>query len=147
MIRDILKHPDPRLYQISDEVREDELEIVEHLIQDLLDTCELSNGLGLAAPQIGNNIRVIVIKRNNGEMLGIVNPKIVSRSGIKVKSEEQCLSVPERTVIKRRNYSVRVVGSNDVDVELKDRESCVVQHECDHLNGVTIMSADEVDNA
>lgn len=135
MIRDILKHPDPRLYEKSVPVEDDI--IAAAVVQDLLDTCELHNGLGLAAPQIGENVRVVVIKRNNGDMLALVNPRIVKRSGITLKSVEQCLSVPEKTAIIRRSCSVTVT-SEAGDIVLKDRESCVIQHECDHLEGLLI---------
>ena len=137
MIKDILKHPDPRLYEKS--VPVEDVENAKTIVQDLLDTCELHDGLGLAATQIGENVRVIVIKKNDGNMLALVNPKIVNRSGISIKSVERCLSVPDKTVTVKRSYSVRVVADG-VDVELKDRESCVVQHEVDHLEGVTIAS-------
>lgn len=137
MIKDILKHPDPGLYKVSEPVAEGE--DVSSLIEDLLDTCELSNGLGLAAPQIGKNVRVLVFKRNDNTMTAVVNPRIVKVSGIKINSTEQCLSVPDKTVVKKRAYSIRIVGSNGVDVELKDRESCVAQHEIEHLDGILII--------
>lgn len=138
MIREILKYPDPILSKVAEEIAPGEE--ADRLLQDLTETCLDQNGLGLAAPQIGQSVRAIVITRNDGTMLGILNPHIRRRSGISIYSKEGCLSVPGKEVIRRRAYSVVVVGEG-IKVELKDRESCVAQHEIDHLNGRTI--ADE----
>lgn len=114
------------------------------LAQDLAETLEVEGGVGLAAPQVRATVRVIVVKTKQG-IFAMVNPRIVKRSGVKVWSVESCLSDPSKNRI-----SVRVKRDSSITVEASDLEgnvtrkvvkeplAFVVQHEIDHLNGVTI---------
>ena len=120
------------------EVIDDE---VKTLIQDLKDTLYASeNGIGLAAPQIGINKRVIVIDLYDGNgPIVLVNPR-VSRRGGKQKSEEACLSYPGYYGFVERPARVHVKGLNEngEEVDYIARELLCVAfcHEIDHLDGV-----------
>ena len=96
-IRKILHYGEPSLREPSKEVHKVSKKITE-LVQDLLDTMYAKNGVGLAAPQIGENVRVFVIDvSTNKEPLNpmvFINPKIIKKSGA-IKSNEGCLSFPE----------------------------------------------------
>lgn len=96
---------------------------------------------GLAANQIGILRRVIVINAA-GLVIEIINPEIVKRSLGKVKSTEGCLSFPGKKVIMTRDKLITVTGFdanwNPILLKLRGLAGMCVQHEVDHLNGVTI---------
>lgn len=114
-----------------------------------------SHALGLAAPQIGIRKRVFLANLFIGgasNLYAFINPKITWTSPDKVPSEESCLSLPDiyRCVERHSQVSITCdklinVTTGDLEVEpapirLKDRDSTVVQHENDHLNGVLLVS-------
>jgi len=114
---------------------------IRRLIQDMIDSMRAANGVGLAAPQIGVSLRLIVIGLPEEEPLALINPEIVKRSGER-KVEEGCLSVPGyRTENLTRSVTVvakgldpsgrqmRVKGQNDLLAQ-------ALEHEIDHVNGV-----------
>ena len=112
---------------------------VQRLIDDMVETMHEIEGVGLAAPQVGVSLRVIVIELPGEETLALVNPQIVKRSGER-EVVEGCLSVPGyRGEIKR---SVKVVAKgldrHGREVRIKGEElmAQVLEHELDHLNGV-----------
>ena len=112
---------------------------VQRLIDDMVETMHEVEGVGLAAPQVGVSLRVIVIELPGEETLALVNPQIVKRSGER-EVVEGCLSVPGyRGEIKR---SVKVVAKgldrHGREVRIKGEEfmAQVLEHEIDHLNGV-----------
>ena len=112
---------------------------VQRLIDDMVETMHEVGGVGLAAPQVGVSLRVIVIELPGEETLALVNPQIVKRSGER-QVVEGCLSVPGyRGEIKR---SVKVVAKgldrHGREVRIKGEEfmAQVLEHEIDHLNGV-----------
>lgn len=110
------------------------------LIQDLKDTLYNSTGIGLAAPQIAVNKRVIIIDLRNGmEPIVLINPKIVSHSG-KQESEEGCLSYPGYYGYLERPKKVIVKGLNEkgeeVQYKAEDLLCRAFCHEIDHLNGI-----------
>jgi peptide deformylase len=118
---------------------------IQTLVQDLLDTLYAQNGVGLAAPQVGENIRIFVIDTSTGnEPLNprvFINPKIVKKSGA-INSYEGCLSFPEAYTNVRRykDITVKAIGLNGKPfvLEAKDGEllSRCIQHEFDHLEGI-----------
>lgn len=116
-------------------------EKIKELIQDLKDTLySTPNGIGLAAPQIGVNKRVIYIDLRDGmEPILLINPKIVSFSG-KQESEESCLSYPGYYGYVERPAKVIVKGINEnwQEVSYKAEELLcrAFCHEIDHLNGI-----------
>lgn len=143
-IRKILHYGEPSLREPSKEVHKISKKITE-LVQDLLDTMYAKNGVGLAAPQIGENVRVFVIDvSTNKEPLNpmvFINPKIIKKSGA-IKSNEGCLSFPEAYTDVRRYKNVMVKALNEHGksfvLEAKDGTllARAIQHENDHLDGV-----------
>ena len=143
-IRKILHYGEPSLREPSKEVHKVSKKITE-LVQDLLDTMYAKNGVGLAAPQIGENVRVFVIDvSTNKEPLNpmvFINPKIIKKSRI-IKSNEGCLSFPEAYTDVRRYKNVMVKALNEHGksfvLEAKDGTllARAIQHENDHLDGV-----------
>lgn len=133
-------YPDPILKVAASEVTEFTPELHKLLDQMML-TMRLANGVGLAAPQIGlsKQIAVIDVSSEGTEPFELINPSIVAREGT-VDSEEGCLSIPEfREVIARSEY-VKVEGldraGNPITIEATGLLSRCLQHEIDHLNGV-----------
>ena len=114
-------------------------------MRDLLDTMYAQNGVGLAAPQIGENVRVFVIDcSTNNEPLNpivFINPKIIKKSGA-IKSNEGCLSFPEAYTDVRRYKNIMVKALNEHGkpfvIEAKDGTllARAIQHENDHLDGI-----------
>lgn len=119
---------------------------IQILCEDLLDTMYAQNGVGLAAPQIGINLRVFVIDVSNGnnEKLNpmiFINPKIIKKSGA-VNSYEGCLSFPKAYTNVRRYKNVVIKALNQKGksfiLEAKEGEllARAIQHEFDHLDGI-----------
>lgn len=148
-VREVLKMGDPRLLQVADPVAEFGTDELRALITDMFDTMEACNGAGLAAPQIGFCRRVIVfgIEENprypDAEQVPVtilINPEIIIGSLEKESGWEGCLSVPGMRGKVERYASIRYRGfdpeGNPVDREAQGFHARVVQHECDHLDGV-----------
>ena len=143
-IRKVLHYGEPSLREVSKEVHKVSKKISD-LVRDLLDTMYAQNGVGLAAPQIGENVRVFVIDcSTNNEPLNpivFINPKIIKKSGA-IKSNEGCLSFPEAYTDVRRYKNIMVKALNEHGkpfvIEAKDRTllARAIQHENDHLDGI-----------
>lgn len=140
----ILSYGNPILRQKSKEVSKISKKI-RTLIENMLDTMYSANGVGLAAPQVGENLRIFVIdvsKENEPyNPLVFVNPKIIKKSGA-ICVKEGCLSFPEAYVNVRR-YSNVMVKALDINgrpfvIEAKNGEllAYAIQHENDHLDGI-----------
>ena len=140
-LRDILLYPDKRLRKKSIPVKKIDKKILK-LLDDLADMTYNAPGVGLAAPQLGVHIRVIVVdistKDEENNLIELINPVITESSGSQ-SSEEGCLSVP--------GFYGNITRKNSIAVEAQDREgkkfeinadellSRVLQHEIDHLDG------------
>lgn len=132
-----LREPSKEVHKVSKKIQE--------LVQDLLETMYAKNGVGLAAPQIGVNLRVFVIDvSKNDEPLNpmvFINPKIIKKAGATV-AQEGCISFPEAyTDVKRyANVMVKALDKHGRPfvLEAKDGEllSRAIQHENDHLDGI-----------
>lgn len=143
-IRKVLKYGEPSLREPSKEVHKVSRKISD-LVRDLLDTMYAQNGVGLAAPQIGENVRVFVIDVATGNEplnpMVFINPKIIKKSGA-IKSNEGCLSFPEAYTNVRRYKNVMIKALNEHGksfvLEAKDGTllSRAIQHEYDHLDGI-----------
>lgn len=143
-IRKVLKYGEESLRVPSKEVHKVSQKI-KNLVEDLLDTMYAENGVGLAAPQIGENIRVFVIDvSTNDEPLNpriFINPKIIKKSGAYI-SNEGCLSFPEAyTNVKRyANVMIKALDLNGRSFVLEAKDGTLlaraIQHEFDHLNGI-----------
>jgi len=139
----ILIHPDPRLKKLADPVPQVTTDL-RALADDMLETMYDAPGIGLAAPQIGVNQRLIVmdcVKAEDAtpEPMALFNPEVTWASEETNVYEEGCLSIPDQYAEVTRPSSVRVKWI-DVDGKPHEREfdglwATCVQHEIDHLNG------------
>ena len=140
----IRTYPDPVLKEPCQSVRKIDDKIL-RILQDMAETMYASNGVGLAASQIGESLRLIVLDVNReekgGELLKLVNPTITERSG-RVKSEEGCLSLPDLVVEIDRDEKIVVEAllpeGNPTRIEAEGLLSIALQHEIDHLDGVLL---------
>lgn len=143
-IRKVLTYGNPCLREKSKEVHKVSKKIKD-LVKDLLDTLYSQNGVGLAAPQIGENYRVFVIDTSSGDEplnpIVFINPKIIKKSGAFI-SNEGCLSFPEVYTDVRRYVNVMVKAQDNNGrsfvIEAKDGSllAKAIQHEFDHLEGI-----------
>lgn len=144
-IREILIWPDPRLLEVSQPVEQIDDEI-KTLVADMLETMYDADGVGLAAPQVGVQKRVVVIdiygaeadRPSGEEPLVLINPVFEHKEG-ELSWEEGCLSVPGETGSVTRSAKVRVryldVEGNEQVLEAEGLKAVALQHECDHLDG------------
>ena len=135
----ILNYPDPRLHTVAKPVKEVNAEIA-RLIADMAETMYAAPGIGLAATQVDQHIQLIVIdtSKEQNDLLVLINPKIVVKSGLQ-DFEEGCLSVP--------GVYEMVTRAEQITVEALDRQgkkfkliaegllAVCIQHEMDHLLG------------
>ncbi len=143
-IRKVVRYGEKSLREPSKEVHKVSQKI-KNLVQDLLDTMYKENGVGLAAPQIGENVRVFVIDvSTDKEPLNprvFINPKIIKKSGACI-SHEGCLSFPEAyTDVKRyANVMIKALDTNGRSFVLEAKDGSLlaraIQHEFDHLDGI-----------
>ncbi|UMZ73296.1 peptide deformylase [Natranaerofaba carboxydovora] len=116
---------------------------IEKLVKNMLDTMYDAQGVGLAAPQIGISKQVIVIdtREENNNVYKLINPTIVEKKG-KMISTEGCLSFPGILGEVERAEEVKVeamdLNGEKIVIEAKDLLARVLQHEIDHLRGVTL---------
>lgn len=138
-VHKIIYLPDPRLRKISTDVTvfDDKLQI---LIDDMFETMYDAKGVGLAAPQIGINIRLSVIDVTNdkSQQLVLINPKIIAQEG-EQEYQEGCLSVPGTYDIVKRAETVTISAldrnANPYEMTASGLLGEAFQHEIDHLNG------------
>ena len=142
-IRPVLTYENPRLRMKSIKVKRVDRSI-QALVDDMIETMRSSEGVGLAAPQIGVLLRVVVaewVEDDSEDVLQqvLINPEILSKDG-EWMAEEGCLSVPgyvgtvpraERIVVKGKDRS-----GKDVRLKIDGRLAHILQHEIDHLDGV-----------
>ena len=147
-VREILRMGDPRLLRVAQPVREFGTPELQALVADMFDTMAAANGAGLAAPQIGVDLQVVIFGFEHSERYPeapavprtvLVNPLVTPLPGDLVEGWEGCLSVPGLRGLVPRHERVRYRGF-DLDGQPIEREAegfhaRVVQHECDHLIG------------
>jgi peptide deformylase len=148
----VITAPDPFLQKPSIEVEKIDDKIKE-IANNMLDTMYYENGVGLSAVQVGVLLRIITVdveqKRDeNGELLSIgkqyvmINPEILEASQEKKDYDEGCLSFPGESVVVKRPAFIRVKFTNlnneEQIVEADGLFAVCIQHEIDHLNGITI---------
>ena len=147
-IKRICKYGDKILEKKTRKVNFEELrKNLPALLADMFDTMDAVGGIGLAANQIGLDLRlaVIKIKREDGEPLAIViiNPEIVEKSGT-LYEEEGCLSFPGLFARIRRSAKVKMRAINEkgmpIEINAEGLFAKAVQHELDHLDGVVFIS-------
>ena len=112
---------------------------VQRLIDDMIETMQQASGVGLAAPQIGVPLRVVVIQLPDEEPVALINPEMVKRSGER-EVVEGCLSVPGYAGDIKRSVSVTVKARDrqgkSVRIKASGLMAQALEHELDHLNGV-----------
>jgi peptide deformylase len=140
-IREIVKYGDPRLLAPNEAVSDFADPALAALIRDLKETCWAAPGLGLAAPQIGVNLRVAIVDLSVGKdpskVVVLVNPRVASERG-RVREEEGCLSLPDLVDVVERPEEVTVEAQDETGTvrtltgrDLYARALC---HEIDHLD-------------
>jgi len=148
-VRDILRMGDARLLRMAEPVREFDTDALHLLVRDLLDTMRAENGAGLAAPQIGVNLQLVVFggiaanPRYPGRpavpLTVLANPQITPLGEAQESDWEGCLSVPGLRGKVPRWQRIRYQGKDPygetIDREVDGFHARVVQHECDHLWG------------
>ena len=139
-ILDIRKYPDPCLRKKCREIEVVDSEI-RRLLDDMVMTMYAVNGIGLAAPQVGLDIRIIVIDVGQG-LLKLVNPKIIKSEGVSVL-EEGCLSIPDTYVKVKRKQKIAVSALDNYGKPQLIWAEGLLAHafgqEIDHLNGKLII--------
>src|SRR5438093_3591168 len=142
-LREIVKYTDPRLRKKSIKIKRIDPPI-QTLIDDMIETMRSANGVGLAAPQVGVLVRVIVCEYADEETEEIhqtvlINPEITARSG-EWMAEEGCLSIPGfvGTVPRAVEVTVRGKTRDGKPIKIKDDGylAHILQHEIDHLEGI-----------
>lgn len=146
----IVTYDDDLLRKKARPVKEDTEEL-QTLIDDMFDTMYNSDGVGLAAPQIGKLLRIFVVdaspvaedEKTTYEPIAMVNPEITFESDEEVEMEEGCLSIPGVNALVKRPKKI-VVKYLDRDFEEQEMEvdgwlARVIQHEKDHLDGILFL--------
>ena len=147
-VRTILRMGDPRLLEIAKPVTDPQSTEIVELLRDMFDTMQAAGGVGLAAPQIGVGLQVVIFGFDKSERYPeappvpqtiLINPVISPWSDEEELGWEGCLSVPgmrgEVPRFKRIRYQGTDPHGNDIDRTVEGFHARVVQHECDHLIG------------
>jgi peptide deformylase len=147
-VREILKMGDPRLLQVAKPVTELGTPALQALIDDMFETMAAANGVGLAAPQLGVDLALVIFGFSSSERYPeapavprtiLLNPQIEILSEEEEDGWEGCLSVPGMRGVVPRATRIRYRGTdpdgNPIDREATGFHARVVQHECDHLIG------------
>jgi len=145
-IQNIYKYPDPVLRKKTRKITTFD-EDLEKLAKDMSETMYDAPGIGLAAPQIGQSIKLIVVditvdESDEKKYMALVNPEIITNEGSQL-DEEGCLSVPELTANVKRYKKITVsyqdITGSTKELSTEDRFAVVLQHEIDHLNGILFL--------
>jgi len=143
----IVTYNDPVLRKKTELIK-DNSESVSELIDDMIETMYNSDGVGLAAPQIGKSLRLFVMdgdpvleeEEEKHGILVFINPEIVDKKGKKIPMDEGCLSIPD---VREKVIRPETIVIKYKDRDFKDQEkefsgwmSRIIQHEFDHLEGI-----------
>ncbi len=144
----ILEYPNENLRKVSKEVKNPTSVEIKQLILEMIQTLRANNGLGLAAPQVGKNLKICVIEIEN-ELFVLINPEIKNLSKEKIPSEEGCLSFPNKFIDIQRHKRIKIkaidLNGKSQIIRAKGLLARVIQHEIDHLNGVLIVDRVEAE--
>lgn len=137
----VLRAPAKRITRVDDSIR--------RLIDDMYESMAAAQGVGLAAPQIGVGLRLVVLGMPDEEPFALINPEIVKRSGSRRLDAEGCLSVPgyRSAITRAERVTVKALDSRGHEVRIKAEENLLAQaleHEIDHING--ILYVDRIDH-
>ena len=148
-VREILKMGDPRLLRVAPPVREFGTPALRALVDDMFETMRAVHGAGLAAPQIGVDLQLVIFGFQHNDRYPeapavpetvLLNPSIEPLGDDEEEGWEGCLSVPGLRGVVPRWTRIRYTGfdpqGNRIEREATDFHARVVQHECDHLDGI-----------
>jgi len=111
---------------------------IQRLIDNMIETMQSANGVGLAAPQVGISLRIIVVQMPGEEPIAIINPEIIRRTG-QQEVTEGCLSVPGYIGEIKRSSTITVKGKDrngkEVRIKAEGLMAEALEHEMDHLSG------------
>jgi peptide deformylase len=129
----VLRQPAKKVRQVDDSIR--------RLIADMIESMYAAQGVGLAAPQIGVPLRIVVLGMPDEEPFALINPVVMKRSGARQLQGEGCLSVPgyRGTVTRSEKVVVRGLDERGKEVRVRAEDNLLAQaleHEVDHVNGV-----------
>ena len=136
---EILKMGEETLREVSSPVNciNDE---IKNLLDEMFITLEKSNGIGLAAPQVGKNIRLFIVQLEPDSKMVFINPEIIRTSDEQCTMEEGCLSIPKiyEKVVRPKDVMLQYMDINGKKqlIQAGGLLARVIQHEYDHLNGV-----------
>ena len=141
----VLIHPHPILRQVAEPVTDFGRPVLS-LVRNMFDTMIKMKGVGLAAPQVGIGLRLVVVGYKQHQM-ALINPTIVAQSG-EEWGEEGCLSLPDVNVVVPRSTRITVTAHTPSGrpIQLNSLGGYVariIQHEMDHLNGILIIDKGE----
>ena len=147
-IREIIKMGHPTLLEVAKPVEKFNTPELDSIIEDMIDTMKENDGAGLAAPQIGLGMQLVIFGFDSNERYPeadqvpftvLINPVITAIGNEEEDGWEGCLSVPGLMGLVPRFRRIRYQGKdqhgNDIDREVDGFHARVVQHECDHLIG------------
>ena len=141
MVLEIRKYGDPVLKKESQNVETID-DNIKKLLDDMVDTMREASGVGLAAPQVGINLNVVVIEIE-GKVRKLINPEIIAKSAEEETVEEGCLSIPGVWEKVKRAARVKVKYTNENGEEVIEEGEGLLgrafQHEIDHLKGVVFV--------
>lgn len=135
----VITHPNPILRKKSQKVVDVLDPEIQSLIKEMVKIMKKSDGVGLAAPQVGRNIRLVAVSHKDGDLI-LVNPLIVKKSLLKDWDEEGCLSVPGKAGEVKRCKKVKIKFVDEKNFPrlfaAAGLLARVIQHEVDHLDGI-----------
>ncbi|WP_265459975.1 peptide deformylase [Enterococcus sp. HY326] len=133
----IILYPDYRLKRMAEPVKVITDELVE-LLDNMQETMVAHDGVGLSAPQVGVNLQIAIVEADEGEVIELINPKIIKRSGEDI-DVEGCLSLPGKYGTVKRSTEITVIyfdrEGDELEMEAFDYLARIIQHEVDHLQG------------
>lgn len=148
-IREILRMGNPILLKVSEKVKKFDTPEIHELIKDMIETMKDAQGAGLAAPQVGESIQLVIFGVDKNERYPdaeevpftvLINPVITPLTQEKDDDWEGCLSVPGMRGVVPRYKTINYKGfdqyGNEINRNAEGFHARVVQHECDHLFGI-----------
>ena len=148
-IREILRMGNPILLKEAEKVEKFDTSEIHELIKDMIETMKDAQGAGLAAPQVGESIQLVIFGVDKNERYPeaeevpftvLINPVITPLNQEKEDDWEGCLSVPGMRGVVPRYKTINYKGfdqyGNEIDRDVEGFHARVVQHECDHLFGI-----------
>ena len=129
----VLRRPARQVPRVDDSIRQ--------LVDDMIESMQVADGVGLAAPQIGVGLAIVVLGMPDEEPVPIINPVIVERSGERELEGEGCLSVPgyRGSVTRSHGVTVEGLGVDGREFRISAADNLLAQaieHEVDHVNGI-----------